>query len=107
MKINFAELGMPVFTGRERGRRAREQLRLDQHDLSNEVVEMNVPDDVYSITSSYFLGFLGKSVRLLGREGFRQKYLFVAPAHVEDKIDDWITRALREKNTVLRGVGND
>lgn len=107
MNIDFANLGMPVFTGRERGKKARAQFKLDNIDTQEEVVNLDIPDEVYSVTSSYFLGFFGDSVRTLGREGFKKKYVFKAPKHISDKLEDWITRALRDKSNLLKGVGNE
>lgn len=103
MKIDFNELGMPVFTGRSRGVESRKRLGLD-HLSTNEVVDVQIPAGVYTITSSYFLGLFGPSVRTAGsRERFLEQFRFVAPPHIEEKLGDLITRALREQQELFKG----
>lgn len=92
-----------VYTGRSRGRQDRARFLIDQHDDSDEVVEVVVPDEIYSMTSSYFLELFGKSIRKLGRDEFLRKYAIVGPDHVLRKVDDWIARALREKKGLFGG----
>jgi hypothetical protein len=100
--IDFSELGMPVFSGRPRGEKARAKFQLDSLPSDHEVIVI-IPDDVYTVTSSYFLGLFGPSVRRLGsREAFLDSFEFRAPAHIHSKLDDWITRALREKGPLMR-----
>lgn len=99
--INFNDLGMPVFTGRSRGEESRRRLRLDSLP-DDESVRVIIPDDVYTITSSYFLGLFGPSVRKAGsRDKFLQQYSFQAPAHVKDKLGDFVTRALRDQEDLF------
>ena len=94
-----------VYTGRSRGRVDRKAFKVDLLDRSAGSVQIIVPNNIYSMTSSYFLEFLGDSIRYLGEEKFREKYQIIAPAHVTKKIDDWIARALREKKGLLgRGL---
>lgn len=101
MKVDFSQLGMPVFTGRSRGEESRRRLGLDKIG-EDEIVEVTIPDDVYTITSSYFLGLFGPSVRKAGsREKFMEKFVFKAPAHVSEKLGDFITRALREQQNLF------
>lgn len=96
MKINFADLGMPVFTGRSRGEESRRRIGLDNLP-DGEVVDVVIPEEVYTITSSYFLGLFGPSVRKAGsREKFLEKFRFNAPPHIQEKLGDLVTRALRE-----------
>lgn len=101
--IDFELLGMPVFTGRSRGLADRKKLRLDQLDQAQDNVVVRIPQGVYTVTSSYFLGLFGESIRFLGRDGFLTHYIFEAPTHVAQKIDDWIARALRNKKSLFGG----
>jgi len=92
-----------VYTGRSRGRDDRKRFNVAALDRSEDLVEVVVPDSVYTMTSSYFLELFGESIRSLGREGFLRKYKITAPEHVARKIDDWLSRALREKKGLLGG----
>ena len=101
MNINFEKLGMPVFTGRSRGVNARAQLRLNELP-DGEQVDVIIPDAVYTITSSYFLGLFGPSVRHEGSaEKFLTRFRFQAPPHIKEKLDDLVSRALREQQELF------
>ena len=101
IEINFADLGMPVFTGRPRGEAARARLALDTVGPNDDVL-VRIPDGVYTITSSYFLGLFAPSVKLLGgREGFLKVFKFDGPAFILNKLDDWIERALRDQSDIF------
>ncbi len=101
MEIDFRTLGMPVFTGRSRGENLRKQLRLDQIS-SEEVVHVYIPEEVYAVTSSYFLGLFGPSIRSEGSaDAFFQKFKFDAPPLIKDAIADFVSRALREQKPLL------
>ena len=92
-----------IYTGRGRGRDDRKRFGLAQRDKLDEVTEIVVPNQVYTMTSSYFLSLLGDSIRHLGRDLFMERYKITAPDHVTRKIDDWISRALREKQGLFGG----
>lgn len=95
--IDFAQFGGPVFAGRPKGERARRQLHLDEQDKLADVVAVRIPDDTYSLNSSFFLGLFGPSVvNFKTRERFLAKYRFTAPGFVLDEIDKGIDRALTE-----------
>lgn len=100
--IDFSELGMPVFSGRARGEKARNRFDLDSTPDDQKFIVL-IPESVYTVTSSYFLGLFGPSVRKLGsRDAFLGHFEFRAPEHILNKLDDWITRALRDKGALLR-----
>lgn len=65
-----------VLAGRDFGELARVELRLDALDEQAEKILVMVPDDLYSVTSSWFLGAFADSIRSLGPAGFRKKYSF-------------------------------
>lgn len=100
MKINFGDLGMPVFTGRMRGQEARRRLKLDSI-KDDDIVEVVIPQETYAVTSSYFLGLFGPSVRSLGLERFQQVFQFKVPDFLKEQLSDWIVRAFRETNDLL------
>jgi hypothetical protein len=65
-----------VFAGRERGKHWRSEFRLDELDSANDSVRVVIPADVIAVNISFFLSMFGKSVRSLGKEGFREHYEF-------------------------------
>ena len=97
--IDFGILQGPVFTGRPRGEQLRQQLHVDDMDGADSVVQVNIPESTYSISSSFILGLFGKSVVRLGsRQAFYEKYHFNAPALFRDVVDSCVARALQKKN---------
>ena len=101
-KIELSRMGGPLFSGREKGRLNREKFDMDTIDASDKLVDVIIPDNTYSITSSFFMGLFGKSIRNIGnRDEFFQKYRFKMPDKFKDKIEIYIERALREKNPVI------
>lgn len=84
-----------VFSGRSDGEAMRKKLKLDIRDKDNEVYDLYIPD-VFSINASFFLGCFGLSLKELGEQKFRNKYLFVTKTEViKVCIEDGISRALR------------
>lgn len=97
-KLDFASLGGPVYVGRDRGERVRRELGIDNLDNGDGAVEVLIPDDTYSVNSSFFLGMFGESiVRFGSKEGFLDHYHFSAPQEIESEIHSFIDRALVEK----------
>ena len=101
-KIDLSKMGGPLFSGREKGRLNREKFDLDTIDVSDKHVDVIIPDSTYSITSSFFMGLFGKSIRELGdRDKFLDKYRFKMPDKFRDKVERYIERALREKTPLI------
>ena len=65
-----------VLSGRNLGAEARKFFSLDLLDAQKNTVEFTVPDDVYSVNSSFFSSLFQKSIKLLGEKEFRERYLF-------------------------------
>jgi hypothetical protein len=86
--------GSQVFAGRERGQKVRAAARLDEIDRTDNEVEIRVPEDIYSLNSSFFLGMFGDSVRRFGETEFRRRYRFVGE-DLEALINEGIREALR------------
>ena len=96
--IDFGTLSGPVFTGRPRGEQLRRELHVDDMDARGDVVEVNIPESTYSISSSFILGLFGKSVVHFGsRQAFYNKYHFNAPSLFRDVVDACVARALQKK----------
>lgn len=103
-KIDFSRMGGPVFSGRAKGQINRKNYNLDEKDQSDAIIEVDIPDNAYAVTSSFFLGLFGESIRSLGgRNQFRAKYNIKAPERFNEKIEFYIERAIREKSPVLEG----
>lgn len=84
-----------VFSGREAGNRERQKLKLDDKDNDQEVYQIEIPD-VYSINASFFLGCFGASIRKLGENKFKKKYIFKTDNEaLSINISDGIQRAVR------------
>lgn len=103
VEIDLENFGGPVYSGRPRGESIREKNNLDKidQDLST-IVIIRVPDNAFSLNSSFFLGLLGKSIRAAGsREKFLAKFKFEYPPHIEEYIESGIERALLERTNLL------
>ncbi len=66
-----------VFFGREAGHACREFFKLDELDKVRTQTTVTIPEEVYSVNSSFFLGMFGDSIRSLGKDRFRSQYHFV------------------------------
>lgn len=90
----YRTAGVLVFAGRDRGELVRAKARVEEADREADPVEIHVPEDVFGVTSSFFLGMLAPSVKLLGENKFRQHYQFTGK-DISSVIDDGIQEALR------------
>lgn len=101
--VNFAAFGGPVFVGRDKGIAARQKASLDEIDKkADAIVVVKIPDDTYSVNSSFFLGLFGKSIRKAGsREAFLKKFHFQMPDILSETVESGIERALFEKGLLL------
>jgi len=101
--IDFSLLGGPLYAGRDRGVEARKRLNLDDIDSVEDVhVEVRVPERTYSVTSSFFLGLFGDSIRSCGEvNSFFHKFRFKAPEQMLEKFTGYARRALREKKPLI------
>lgn len=87
-------------SGRLRGLAAREKFHIDDLDRTENVVEVRVPDYVYSLTPSFFQGLFGDSVNTLGNseQTFRSHFRFVAPAIILQQIERGLAAALTSRD---------
>lgn len=86
-----------VFAGRDRGQKVREAARLAALDDAGSEIEIRVPEDVFSVTSSFFLGMFGDTIRALGKSEFRRRYRFTG-RDIERVLEDGIAEALRKES---------
>jgi hypothetical protein len=90
---DYRSRGGKVFAGRERGEKVRHAAQLTTLDQQDVSVSVFIPEDVFSVNSSFFLGMFGESVRKLGEEGFRAHYRFEGK-DITDTVEDGIREAL-------------
>ncbi len=73
----YIDDGVSAVAGRPRGERVRELLQLDKLDQRDDVeYDVEFPQFVVSVMSSFFLGLFDVSMLTLGVERFRAKYHF-------------------------------
>ena len=63
-------------TGKDRGLSGRTLFKMDELDASDTMVNVIIPEHLDNMSTSYFLGMFSKSIKSLGVEKFRAKYLF-------------------------------
>lgn len=97
--IDFKKIEGLVYTGRDRGERLREKFRLDELDSGGGTVEVRIPEDAYTISSSFFLGMFGPSiVRAGSKDRFYSRYKFQSPVFLREVMDGYVARALQKRN---------
>ncbi len=64
------------FSGRSEGREVRKVHKLDEKDKDDCVYDVYIPHNTTSINPSFFLGLFYSSVKKLGMEKFKKKYVF-------------------------------
>jgi len=97
--IDFGKLEGPVFTGRPKGEALRARLKVDELDSGRDIVDVQIPDATYSISSSFILGLFGPSVVHAGsKQAFYEKFQFHTSQLFRDVVDTCVTRALQNKN---------
>jgi len=80
-------------SGKAKGIDARRELNLDDLDQAPEHVTIAVPDDLYAISPSFFLGLFSQSLAKFGsRDAFLAHYQFQADQAVLDQVNDGISQ---------------
>lgn len=88
-------------SGRDLGEKQRKKFNLDLEDGAEGLVEVLVGEKILFVSSSFFLGMFGDSVRKFGsKDEFYKKYKFVCKDIALDSIDEAATEALK-KNGAL------
>lgn len=77
-----------TLSGHDRGVEARARLELDRLDSAAASVELVVPVTVKALSPSFLQGMLTRSIRQLGRDRFRNHYVFVTSKDIRDQVDD-------------------
>lgn len=94
--FDLTKLGGRVYVGRPNGRMARAHFEIEKHeDMSDFPISVKFPTDARTLTSSFFLGMFGASVRRAGsRDAFLTRFIFDANEQIKEEIDLGITEAL-------------
>jgi hypothetical protein len=100
----FRDADLRIFAGRDRGQSARTAVQLDQLDFDARFdrVVIRVPEDTWDVSSGFWLGMFGPSVRRLRRDGFMARYEFRGGFRRED-VEAGIEEALSEEDPFAPG----
>lgn len=86
---------MIVLSGRELGYQIRTKMNLDKFDVDDKKYKIIFPNNIISISTSFFLALFGESVRKCGnKEEFLKKYNFDCNQNMMLNINDGIIDAL-------------
>jgi len=94
--INLNKLGGRVYVGRPNGELARKFFHVEEFENGDQFpITVEFPKDAKTLTSSFFLGLFGDSVRKAGsRKGFLETFAFTANEDIMEEIDEGIIEAL-------------
>lgn len=86
-----------VFAGRPRGEAVRVASKIDELVESNDLVEVNVPDDIRALNPSFIEEFLYNIVKKYGPTGYKTKVSFYSNSgfKFEAKLQEGVSRILR------------
>lgn len=91
-----------AISGRDLGFRQRKHHKLDELEDTNDVIEINIANNIIFLSSSFFLGMFGDSVRKCGsKEKFKEKFIFKSNGQLESNIEDGINDALKNINPLI------
>lgn len=103
-EIRFSELTndgkVRNLVGHERGEAARNKWTLDELDRDSQAIEVIIPDELLTLSSSFFQGMFAQSVKKLGRDGFLDHYRFRASTIVMQQVGEGIRDSLMKRNAL-------
>lgn len=91
-----------VFTGRDRGKKVRNDSKIDSIEKTFESIEIIIPDNIYSINPSFFEELFVNVVTKLGKDVFLKKFQFTSNGNYnyEKPLNEAIDRILRSKTAL-------
>ena len=101
-QIILTEEGRRILAGAMNGIKFRADLGLDTKDSDQEIYEIVVPKEIFSITPSFFISCFGPSIRKLGKTEFLNKYKFKCSEVIVLNIEYGIDRILTEQKLGLK-----
>ena len=91
-----------AISGRDLGFKQRKYHKLDELEDNNDIIEIKIEDNIIFLSSSFFLGMFGESVRKCGsKEKFKEKFVFKTNGQIESNIEDGINDALKNINPLV------
>lgn len=96
--VDLSAVSGPVYSGRDRGEALRTRFRIDSLENEAETVDVVIPDSTFTVSSSFFLGLLGPSVRKCGSvDKFESKFRFKAPEFLRPVLHGHAVAALQSR----------
>lgn len=88
-----------AISGRDLGIQQRKRHNLDRLEDKETTIKIEIPENIIFLSSSFFLGMFGDSVRKYRtKEEFLKKYNFITSPELEPNIEDGINDALKNIN---------
>ena len=81
-----------VFTGKDRGREVRKKSHLDKLYAANDVIEIIIPDDIFSITPSFLEEFIFNIIKKYGKDEVIAKLNFIGSYNITEPLYEAIDR---------------
>lgn len=99
LTIDLSSVSGPVYSGRVRGEALREKYALDAKEDVVDAINVIIPDNAYTISSSFFLGLFGPSIQKCGSvDSFERKFHFKAPDFLKPIIHAHAALAVQSRN---------
>ena len=91
-----------VFTGRDRGEEVRKKSKIDDLEKRYSTINIEIPQDIYSINPSFLEEFLVNVVSRLGKDNFMSKFHFksLGTYDISEPLNQAVDRILKEKNAL-------
>lgn len=99
---NYRTPGAKIFTGRDRGEEVRESCKIDDYADVYDIIEIVIPDNLFSINPSFFEELFVNVVSKYKEDGFYQKFKFTNKGSYpyEKPLREAINRILRESTAL-------
>ena len=95
--VDLSQVAGPVYSGRDRGVALRQRYQLDTAEDTADQIKVVIPESAYTVSSSFFLGLFGPSVRKCGSiDRFERKFLFSAPEFLKPILHGHAVLALQK-----------
>lgn len=99
LTVDLSSVSGPVYSGRGRGEALREKYALNDLEDSIDSVSVIIPESAYTVSSSFFLGLFGPSIRKCGSvDQFERKFSFDAPDFLKPILHAHAALAVQNRN---------
>lgn len=97
--VDLSSVAGPVYSGRSRGEALRQKYELDTNEDNVDSVEVIIPLNAYTVSSSFFLGLFGPSVQKCKTvDNFEHKFHFKAPDFLRPILHAHASLAIQNRN---------